>query len=111
VSQENPFQDPLRFERGAPGDLARRKLIPALYRLARQRLLPPGFAVLGTSRTPLRDEAFRDKMRASVAGFLEDTPLEEEVWGVLEKARTPTMGLYSIPWQDPKSRAACLSEQ
>ena len=73
MSQENPFQDPLRFERGVPpcavvifgahGDLARRKLIPALYRLARQRLLPPGFAVVGNSRTPLSDEAFRDKMR------------------------------------------------
>jgi glucose-6-phosphate 1-dehydrogenase len=96
VDLGNPFQDPLRFERGVPpcvvvifganGDLARRKLIPALYRLASQRLLPPGFAVLGNSRTPLSDEAFRDKMRESVAGFLDDTPLEDSVWATVAKA-------------------------
>jgi glucose-6-phosphate 1-dehydrogenase len=71
---------------GANGDLARRKLIPALYRLAHQRLLPPGFAVLGTSRTPLTDDAFRDKLRGSVAGFLDDPPFEPPVWDALAKA-------------------------
>ena len=96
MSPPNPFEDPLRFERGVPpcamvifganGDLARRKLIPALYRLAHQRLLPPGFAVLGTSRTPLTDDAFRDKLRGSVAGFLDDPPFEPPVWDALAKA-------------------------
>ena len=63
---ENPFQDPLRFERrvpecaavifGANGDLTRRKLMPALYRLAYDRRLSAGFAVVGISRTPLSDD-------------------------------------------------------
>jgi glucose-6-phosphate 1-dehydrogenase len=76
VSQENPFQDSLRFERrtppcaavifGANGDLTSRKLMPALYRLASDRRLPPGFAVVGTSRTPLTDEQFREKMRGAI---------------------------------------------
>ena len=32
---------------GASGDLANRKLLPALYKLAQQRLLPPNFVILG----------------------------------------------------------------
>lgn len=44
---------------GASGDLTKRKLIPALYDLFRQNLLPPGFAVLGASRTSLSDSEFR----------------------------------------------------
>ena len=76
----NPFKDPLRFERrvpecaivifGANGDLTKRKLLPALYRLAYERRLPASFAVLGNSRTPLTDDAFREKMRESVKQFL-----------------------------------------
>ena len=46
---------------GASGDLTKRKLIPALFELFRQNLLPDKFAVLGTSRTQLNDEEFRNK--------------------------------------------------
>ena len=72
----NPFQDPLRFERrvpectvvifGANGDLTKRKLLPALYRLMYERRLSPGFAVVGISRTPMSDDQFREKMRDEV---------------------------------------------
>ncbi len=47
---------------GASGDLTKRKLIPALYELHTQDLLPEKFAVLGVSRTELSDESFREKM-------------------------------------------------
>jgi glucose-6-phosphate 1-dehydrogenase len=87
---ENPFQDPLRFERrvpecamvifGATGDLTRRKLMPALYRLAYDRRLSAGFAVIGTGRRPLSDDDFRDQMKEAVRKFSEDTPLDEDVW-------------------------------
>ena len=50
---------------GASGDLAERKLVPALYGLFRERLLPPGFAVLGVSRSPFSDEAFRGHLEKS----------------------------------------------
>ena len=92
---ENPFLDPLRFERrvpecavvifGANGDLTKRKLIPALYRLAFDRRLSAGFAVIGVSRTPLSDDQFRDKMRDSVKQFSEDTTFDEEVWNGFSK--------------------------
>ncbi len=87
---ENPFQDPLRFERrvpecvivifGANGDLTKRKLIPALYRLAYDRRLSAGFAVVGISRTPMSDDQFREKMLESVKQFSEDTEFDEDVW-------------------------------
>jgi len=46
---------------GASGDLARRKLVPALYDLFKSGLLPDNFALLGVSRSNLSDEDFRNK--------------------------------------------------
>lgn len=90
VVATNPFADPLRFERrvpecaivifGAHGDLSKRKLMPALYRLAYERRLPASFAIVGTSRTKLTDEAFRESMHDAVKQFLEDSPFDEDVW-------------------------------
>ena len=90
MAVDNPFLDPLRFERrvpecavvifGANGDLTKRKLLPALYRLAYDRRLSAGFAVVGLSRTPLGDDQFRDKMRDAVKNFSEDTTFDEGVW-------------------------------
>jgi glucose-6-phosphate 1-dehydrogenase len=48
---------------GASGDLTKRKLIPALYELHTQNLLPEKLAVLGASRTSLTDADFREKMK------------------------------------------------
>ncbi|HXP87057.1 MAG TPA: glucose-6-phosphate dehydrogenase [Bryobacteraceae bacterium] len=87
----NPFADALRFERrvpecamvifGANGDLTKRKLLPALYQLAHDRRLPAAFSIIGNSRTPMSDEAFREKMRESVKQFLDDGPFSDELWG------------------------------
>ena len=87
---DNPFLDPQRFERriepctivifGANGDLTKRKLVPALYRLAYERRLPPGFAIVGVSRTKLSDDEFREKTRESVQEFLENSPFDETLW-------------------------------
>src|ERR1035441_10213427 len=100
MPNENPFQDPLRFERqvpecvivifGANGDLTKRKLLPALYRLAFDRRLSAGFAIVGISRTPLSDDDFREKMRASVEQFSEDTKLDPDVWAAFAR------GLYYV---------------
>ncbi len=70
---------------GASGDLTKRKLVPALYGLFRERLLPPEFAVLGFSRTRYADGEFRDNMRENVreqypAGF------EQEVWNAFARS-------------------------
>ena len=60
---------------GASGDLTYRKLIPAVYDLFRQNLLPEKFAILGVSRTEITDEKFRDKMKDGIkkySNFKED---------------------------------------
>jgi glucose-6-phosphate 1-dehydrogenase len=51
---------------GASGDLTRRKLIPALFELYRQKLLPEQFAILGVGRTPLTTVSFRDNIISSL---------------------------------------------
>lgn len=51
---------------GASGDLTRRKLIPALFELHREHLLPERYAILGVSRTDLTSETFRDSMRTAL---------------------------------------------
>lgn len=51
---------------GASGDLAQRKLLPALYHLHTAGCLPEPFKVIGFSRTPLSDDAYREKMRAAL---------------------------------------------
>jgi glucose-6-phosphate 1-dehydrogenase len=58
---------------GASGDLAKLKLLPALYALAAEGLLPDDFAVVGYSRTRLSDEQFRQRFRESLQG----RPVEE----------------------------------
>jgi glucose-6-phosphate 1-dehydrogenase len=47
---------------GATGDLTKRKLIPAIYNLITNGLLPDGFAIVGVGRSPLTDEEFRQHM-------------------------------------------------
>jgi glucose-6-phosphate 1-dehydrogenase len=54
---------------GASGDLTARKLVPALFDLDRHGRLPRGMCIVGMSRTPMSDEAFRDKMQASAREF------------------------------------------
>src|SRR5436305_11310468 len=90
LSETNVLQDPIRFDRrvppcaivifGASGDLAKRKLLPSLYRLFFERRISANFAVIGSSRTPMSDDQFRDRMKESVSKFLEDAPFDEDVW-------------------------------
>ncbi len=67
--QSKRIEDQVLVIFGASGDLTYRKLVPSLYDLYRQELLPERFAVLGVSRTKLSDEAFREKMIAGIKAF------------------------------------------
>lgn len=53
---------------GASGDLTSRKLIPAIFDLFIQGLLPEHFAVLGVGRTDLTDDSFREKLEEKLSG-------------------------------------------
>lgn len=64
---------------GASGDLTRRKILPALYNLAREGLLPERYAVAGYARTTWDDDAFREHARRSIEEF-SGNPVDEEAW-------------------------------
>jgi glucose-6-phosphate 1-dehydrogenase len=51
---------------GVTGDLAHRKLIPALYDLACHAVLPPEFTIVGYGRQPLDDDSFRELMLTAI---------------------------------------------
>ncbi|HOF22091.1 MAG TPA: glucose-6-phosphate dehydrogenase [Bacteroidales bacterium] len=51
---------------GASGDLTSRKLIPALFSLKSQKLLPSQFAIVGSGRTSFSGDEFREKMRTAI---------------------------------------------
>jgi glucose-6-phosphate 1-dehydrogenase len=61
---------------GVAGDLARTTLVPSLYALGCQRLLPEPFALLGVARRAWNDDTFRDAIRTYAQekkGFSEET--------------------------------------
>ena len=54
---------------GASGDLTKRKLLPAFYHLFMEGLLPQGFAIIGYSRSQMKDEEFHERARTSIEEF------------------------------------------
>ena len=65
---------------GATGDLTHRKLIPGLYNLGVDGLLPANFHHISFARRPYTDDAFREEMKGSVASHSRRKPLDEGVW-------------------------------
>ena len=64
---------------GASGDLTRRKLIPALYNLARAQLLSREFAVVGISRSPMSTEDYRKKVSEDMKKFA-TADVDPDLW-------------------------------
>src|SRR5436190_5188392 len=54
---------------GAGGDLAKRKLLPAIYNLAHEGALPEQFNLIGVSRGKMSDEDFQQEARKAIAEF------------------------------------------
>ncbi len=66
---------------GASGDLTSRKLVPALYNLFRGGSLPADTRIIGYSRTPMTDDAWRASLRETTAKHAEGEPFDEKAWG------------------------------
>ncbi|HEY7351639.1 MAG TPA: glucose-6-phosphate dehydrogenase [Terriglobales bacterium] len=64
---------------GAAGDLTCRKLIPALYNLAKAQLLSREFAILGVSHNNMSDEEFRKKLGDDIKHYAGDD-IDSDVW-------------------------------
>jgi glucose-6-phosphate 1-dehydrogenase len=87
---ENVLRQGLRLERvpdpcvlvlfGATGDLAHRKVIPAMYHLWRNNLLPHEFVLLAVGRREYDDDAFRADILASLEEYSRVLPIDEPAW-------------------------------
>src|SRR3954451_14013333 len=92
TEEANPLLEGLRLRRspepcvivifGASGDLAHRKLLPALYALAYRSLLPDRFAILGVARTEQTSEQWRADIEAAIREHARD-PFEDKAWAWL----------------------------
>jgi glucose-6-phosphate 1-dehydrogenase len=91
----NPLRQGLRLERvpdpsafvlfGATGDLAHRKVLPALYQLWRTNLLPAEFSLVAVARRPYSNEAFAAEVRASLEKYSRVQPIDDAAWRELAK--------------------------
>ena len=88
--ETNPLREGLEQERvpdasclvifGASGDLTQRKLIPALYSLAHDGLLPAGQTIIGFARPDYTDDAFRMAMREACDKHARTRPVDDAIW-------------------------------
>lgn len=98
---------------GASGDLAKRKVIPAMFDLAQHNSLGDRFAILGFARTPMTDESFRQSISEAAKTISEVGPIDPAKWDAFAS------NLYYCPgdYGDPDSyarlakRVAELNEQ
>jgi glucose-6-phosphate 1-dehydrogenase len=90
---------------GGSGDLARRKLVPAVYNLLLDGVLPGNYAILGTGRKPLSDLDFRTVSREGVAKYSRQA-LVDAKWPDFERRIFYQAGAIDDPqaYQDIKAR-------
>src|SRR4051812_6363482 len=81
---------------GASGDLAKRKLFPALLNLRRSGLLPNDFAVLGLATSEMTSEAFRDRLSGELRNFAPED-VDSELWTWLRERTYYTPGNFRSP--------------
>ena len=105
TAEVNPLRDPRdkRLPRiagpcslvlfGVTGDLARKKLLPAIYDLANRGLLPPGFSLIGFARRDWADQDFGTVVYDAVREHAR-TPFREEVWRSLSEGFRFVPGVF-----------------
>ncbi|HEY5079298.1 MAG TPA: glucose-6-phosphate dehydrogenase, partial [Opitutaceae bacterium] len=102
-SERHPFLQGLSKHRGAPptvvvifgasGDLTARKLIPAIYNLSHDNLLPADFYLVGYGRKPISDSQFRKIASAAIAKYSR-RKLDKKVWERVAKRTSYVEGEY-----------------
>ena len=82
---------------GASGDLTKRLLMPALYNLACDRLLPGRFAIVGIALDEMTTEQFRAKMTEDIKKFSTRKAFDPDVWAEFVERLHYTPGNFSDP--------------
>ena len=103
----NPLREGLQVERmpepnavvifGASGDLTKRKLVPALYNMELEGLLPNAFAVIGFARRTIPDNDFRAQMLDGINNFSRNRPAKPEVWAAFSEKLHYCAGNFDDP--------------
>jgi len=111
-SKGNPLRSGLRIERvpdpntvvlfGATGDLAHRKVVPALYHLWAGDLLPEKFALVCFGRRDATDASMRSDLRASLEQHARVKPIDDARWSEFASRISYVRGAFD----DPESYAA-----
>src|SRR5438874_6936192 len=89
---------------GAGGDLTKRLLMPAIYNLAKAKLLSEKFAIIAVDRTPKPVDAFRDYLAEGIRSFVSDTasapatePFDKQAWEFVASRITHFAGDLTVP--------------
>ena len=89
---------------GAGGDLTRRLLMPAIYNLAKDKLLSDKFAIIAVDRTPKPIEDYRDYLAEGIRSFVSDTasgpttePFDARAWEFIASRITHFAGDLTQP--------------
>src|SRR5438270_40156 len=89
---------------GAGGDLTKRLLMPAIYNLAKAKLLSEKFAIIAVDRTPKPVDAFRDYLAEGIRSFVSDTasapatePFDQQAWEFVAARITHFAGDLTVP--------------
>src|SRR5450759_3242634 len=82
---------------GASGDLTARKLIPALYHLARANQMPGSYRIVGVARRAKTDVSWRDELKEGVQTFSRSKSVEPEVWNAFASNISDCQGDISDP--------------
>ena len=83
---------------GASGDLTSRKLVPALFNLSMDHLLPNKFFLIGYGRKAVTDQEFRETLKKSLAAHSR-RPVDDKIWKNLE----PGVSFHQGAYDDPES--------
>jgi glucose-6-phosphate 1-dehydrogenase len=94
---------------GASGDLAKRKVIPAMYDLAVHNSLGPRYAIVGFARTAMSDESFRSMAGEAAKSISEVGPIDPEKWNEFASNLYYQAGEYGNP-EDFKKLARRLDD-
>ena len=94
---------------GATGDLAHRKLLPALYNLAHEGALPERFNLIGVARREISSDDFRADARKSIEKFSRRTPDSTVLDGLLGRA-VPVTGWDDAAYARKATGRAALTD-
>lgn len=94
---------------GASGDLAKRKVLPAMYDLAIHDLLGPRYAIVGFARTAMSDESFRLTVGEGAKNMSEVGPIDPKKWDEFASNLYYVSGEYGKP-DDYAKLVKCLAE-